>query len=80
VPAITIRGDRVRKEIVFRVENECPGPIAQPRGEAYGGMAILNRLGRLFEWRDMTFGFAGGKFVAEWRAPVSERGPAGQAD
>ena len=80
LPSVTIRGDRVRKEIVFRVENECPAPIAQPRGEAYGGMAILNRLGRLFEWRDVTFASADGRFVAEWRAPASERGSAGQAD
>jgi hypothetical protein len=80
LPTVTIRGDRVRKEIVFRVENQCPAPVAQPRGEAYGGMAILNRLGRLFEWRDMTFASADGRFVAEWRAPASERGSAGQAD
>jgi PAS domain-containing protein len=80
VPVVTIRGDRVRKEIAFRVENESSAAAAEPRGEAYGGMAILRRLGRLFEWRDMTFAHAGGKFVAEWRAPASERGAAGQAD
>ena len=80
VPSVTIGADRVRKEVVFRVENECPAAVVQPRGEAYGGMAILNRLGRLFEWRDMSFAFAERTFVAEWRAPATERGAAGQAD
>jgi hypothetical protein len=74
VPLVTIRGDRVRKEIAFQVENESSASAAEARGETYGGLAILRRLGRLFEWRDMTFGQAGGTFVAEWRAPASERG------
>jgi len=80
VPSVTIRADRIRKEIVFRVENE-PASTRQPSmGETYGGLAILKRLGSLFEWRDLTFTSADGTFVAEWRAPASERGAAGQAD
>jgi hypothetical protein len=55
-------------------------PLQEPAGEAYGGLAILKRLGTLFEWRDLTFTHAGGKFVAAWRASASERGAAGQAD
>lgn len=74
VPVVTIRGDRVRKEVVFRVENESASPAHEPRGEAYGGLAILKRLGTLFEWRDVNFAHVDGTFVAEWRAPASERG------
>jgi hypothetical protein len=74
VPVVTIRGDRVRKEVVFRVENASASPAHEPRGEAYGGLAILKRLGALFEWREVSFGHVDGKFVAQWRAPASERG------
>ncbi len=80
VPKMTIRGDRVRKEIAFRVENDTTGPVGEPRGDAYGGMSILRRLGALSEWREMRFEGSGDTFVAEWRAPASERGAAGQAD
>jgi PAS domain-containing protein len=80
VPLATIRGDLIRKEIAFRVENETVTPLQEPSGEAYGGLAILKRLATLFEWRDLTFTNAGGKFVVAWRAPASERGVAGQAD
>jgi PAS domain-containing protein len=73
VPVVMIRGDRVRKEIAFRVENDSGSPPHEPRGEAYGGLAILKRLGTLFEWREVSFGHANGKFAAEWRAPASER-------
>jgi hypothetical protein len=80
VPSVTIRADRIRKEIVFRVENEPASTRQASMGETYGGLAILKRLGSLFEWRDVTFTSADGTFVAEWRAPASERGAAGQAD
>ena len=80
VPTVTIRADRIRKEIVFRVENARASARQESMGETYGGLAILKRLGSLFEWRDLTFTTANGTFVAEWRAPASERGAAGQAD
>jgi hypothetical protein len=80
VPVVTVRGDRVRKEIAFRVENAAAPTALDPRGEAYGGLAILKRLGALFEWRDLLLAPAGGTFVAEWRAAATERGAAGQAD
>ena len=80
VPSVTVRGDRVRKEITFRVENSSASPGGEPRGETYGGLAILKRLGALFEWRDMTFAQTNGRFVAEWRAAATERGAAGQPD
>jgi len=80
VPVVTVRGDRVRKEIAFRVENESSSSNPEPRGEAYGGLAILKRLGALFEWRDMGFASTDGTFVAEWRAAATERGAAGQPD
>lgn len=80
VPIVTVRGDRVRREIAFRVENESSSSNPEPRGEAYGGLAILKRLGALFEWRDMRFASTDGTFVAEWRAAATERGAAGQPD
>jgi PAS domain-containing protein len=85
VPRVEVRCDPVRREIAFRVENltasdRPAGAAATVDGDAYGGVAILRALARLFEWRDLTFRSADGTFVVEWRVPASVRGPAGQAD
>jgi hypothetical protein len=80
VPSVTVRSDRVRKEMTFHVENASASRAGEPRGEAYGGLAILKRLGALFEWHDMKFEQTNGTFVAEWRAAATERGAAGQPD
>jgi PAS domain-containing protein len=81
VPRVDVRHDPVRREIAFRIENLTTGAGgAPPRGDAYGGLAMLRALARLFEWRDLTFRSADGAFTAEWRVPAGVRGPAGQAD
>jgi PAS domain-containing protein len=80
-PLVSIQADVVRREIVFRVENDTAnGATSEPLGDAYGGLAILRALARLFEWRDLSFTPAGDRFVASWRVAASVRGEADQAD
>jgi PAS domain-containing protein len=80
-PRLVVTADRVRQELLFRCENSAPAEAAPvtPRGDTYGGLAILQALARLFEWRDLTFGRepepdGASQFVVQWRIPASERG------
>ncbi|HKI06631.1 MAG TPA: hypothetical protein VKK31_31935 [Thermoanaerobaculia bacterium] len=82
-PALRIGLDRVRREIAFEVENDLrPGASDRSgeRGEAYGGRRILQRLARLFEWRDLTFEERETTYLVSWRVPASERGDPRRAD
>ncbi|HEX4961123.1 MAG TPA: hypothetical protein VF173_09830 [Thermoanaerobaculia bacterium] len=82
-PALRITFDRVRRELLFEAENdlrsETGGP-ARDRSESYGGRRILERLARLFEWRDLTFDRREAMYLVSWRVPASERGEPGRAD
>jgi hypothetical protein len=81
VPRLEVRADRVRRELVFQIENEQARPDERlPEGEPYGGLAILRAMARLFDWPDLTFQPAGDRFIVRWRVPVSDRGSAGQPD
>jgi hypothetical protein len=71
---VSVSHDPVRRELTFAVENVTDRASVDPRGETYGGLAILRALARLFEWRDLTFEARGGTFRAEWRVAVGERG------
>ncbi len=73
-PRVVIAHDPVRREVSFVVENVSDRAAVDPRGEAYGGLAILRALARLFEWRDLTFEARADTFRAEWRVAVGERG------
>jgi len=82
-PALRISLDRVRRELAFEVENELregPADRAADTGETYGGRRILERLARLFEWRDLAFEKEAATYRAAWRVPVSERGDPRKAD
>jgi PAS domain-containing protein len=82
-PAVRIALDRVRRELCFEVENPLPaepGGAARDRSESYGGRRILERLARLFEWRDLTFDHRAGTYHVTWRVPASERGDPRRAD
>jgi hypothetical protein len=85
-PVIDITLDRVRKELVFTAENrlrpgDAAGGQAPPAGEeTYGGRRILERLARLFDWRDLTFERGEATFLTTWRVPVSQRGDPRAAD
>jgi hypothetical protein len=95
-PELAIALDRVRKELVFTVENRVradwlaplaaadrPPAASAESGEdggGYGGRRILSRLARLFEWRELTMGRRGDDFVVSWRIAVSERGDPAKAD
>ena len=78
-PALRIALDRVRRELVFEVENEVRNG-AEGEGETYGGKSILKRLARLFEWRDLWFERREAGYVVSWRVPASERGEPRRAD
>jgi PAS domain-containing protein len=82
-PALRIALDRVRRELLFAVENElregAPEP-AEEREETYGGRRILTRLARLFEWRDLTWERRETTYRVSWRVPASERGDPHRAD
>jgi hypothetical protein len=70
--------DRVRRELVFDVANGVrPEQLARAEGDAYGGIAMLEAIARLSEWRDLRFESDAGTFRVTWRIPVSERGTAG---
>ena len=47
------------------------------RGDAYGGIALLATVARLFGWRALHFTPSPGRFRASWSIPVSERPAAG---
>lgn len=82
-PAVRIALDRVRRELYFEVENPLPaepGGAARDRSESYGGRRILERLARLFEWRDLTFDHRAATYHVTWRVPASERGDPRRAD
>jgi two-component sensor histidine kinase len=80
-PRVSIAGDPVRREMHVRVENRVrDGMTTSPSGDAYGGLAILEALARLFDWRDLTFNVSAGIFTAEWRIPASVKTGSGQPD
>ncbi len=79
-PALRVALDRVRRELAFEVENEVRVPFADSPGETYGGRGILQRLARLFEWRDLACERRGATYRVSWRVPVSERGDPRRAD
>lgn len=71
-PRVEIRCDRVRKELHLAIDNAID-PASRPgRGDAYGGLAIVRAMARLFEWREAACGPAGDRFVAHWSMPASE--------
>jgi PAS domain-containing protein len=82
-PALRIALDRVRRELLFEVENDLradPDGPARDRGESYGGRRILERLARLFEWQDLSFERRAGSYLVTWRVPASERGDPRRGD
>ncbi len=80
-PSLRIALDRVRRELVFEVENDLrPDPGNPDRGESYGGRRILERLARLFEWQDLSFERRAGSYLVTWRVPASERGDPRRGD
>jgi hypothetical protein len=79
VPTVTIRCDRVRKELEFIVENDRrDGPPAART--TYGGLAILEGMARLFGWRTFDARPRGLRFLVSWRAPLTRRDQPGQPD
>jgi hypothetical protein len=75
-PRVEIRCDRVRKELMLVVDNAIDAGSPAGRGDAYGGLAIVRAMARLFEWRELACGrdASGDRFVASWAMPASETG------
>jgi hypothetical protein len=67
----------VRKELTLVVDNAIDAGAPTGRGDAYGGLAIVRAMARLFEWREVACGpagAAGDRFIASWSMPASETG------
>ena len=82
-PSVSIALDRVRREIHFAVENELrPDDLggSDGGGGTYGGLAILSRMARLFDWQGPACERAAGTFRVTWSAPACERGDPRRAD
>ena len=79
IPQVTIQCDRVRRELVFRVDNDRRDGRAR-EGSKYGGLALLTGMARLFGWRDFAAGPDGSRFLVNWRAPLTRRDRPGQPD
>ncbi len=78
-PCVTIRCDRVKKELVFQVANDRRDARA-PAGSKYGGLALLEGMARLFGWRDFTAAPDGERFVVSWRVQITRRDQPGKPD
>jgi len=79
MPDVTIRCDRVKRELAFRVENERRDERARD-GSKYGGLALPTGMARLFGWREFSAGPDGVRFVVTWRAPLTRRDHPGKPD
>lgn len=75
-PSVSIALDRVRRELLFAVENEprAPEDDGARSDRPYSGRRILARLAHLFEWRDLRFESRAERYRVTWSVPVSERG------
>ena len=78
-PQVTIRCDRVKRELVCAVLNQRRDDRVRA-GSNYGGNALLTGMARLFGWREFTAGPDGPGFVVSWRAPLTRRDEPGQPD
>jgi two-component sensor histidine kinase len=80
-PRVEIRCDRVRKQLTLTVDNAIdPSPAPARAGDAYGGLAIVRAMARLFGWAELACGPSGDRFVAQWALPASESSARGDAD
>ena len=79
-PRVQIRCDRVRKQLVLTVDNAVAPALPARAGDAYGGLAIVRAMARLFGWAERACGPAGDRFIAEWALPASEGSGRGDAD
>jgi hypothetical protein len=79
-PRLSITCDRVRGELVCRLENHA-SPHAQSldRADAYGGMAIVRAMARLFDWPDLSWRQDGDRVSVTWAMPFGTR-RRGEAD
>jgi len=79
VPNVMIHCDRVKRELVFGVDNERRDDRARA-GSKYGGLALLTGMARLFGWSDFSAGPDGSRFLVTWRAPLTRRDQPGKPD
>ena len=79
IPEVTIHCDRVKRELVFTVDNERRDDRAR-QGSKYGGLALLTGMARLFGWREFSAGPNGSRFLVTWRAPLTRRDQPGKPD
>ena len=78
-PHVAVQCDRVRKELIFSVENRRRDDGPRPPSK-YGGLSLLSGMARLFGWKDFSAGADGVLFVVSWRAPLTRRDQTGKPD
>jgi hypothetical protein len=79
-PHVQLRCDRVRRELLFEVVNDRGAGARAEAGKAYGGLAMLRGMARLFGWREFEAGPVDGRFAVSWRSPVTRRDAPGKPD
>ena len=78
-PHVAVQCDRVRKELIFSVENRRRDGGPRPPSK-YGGLSLLSGMARLFGWKDFSAAADGVLFVVSWRAPLTRRDQPGKPD
>ena len=78
-PHVAVQCDRVRKELIFSVENRRRDDGPRPPSK-YGGLSLLSGMARLFGWKDFSAAADGVLFVVSWRAPLTRRDQPGKPD
>jgi PAS domain-containing protein len=78
-PRVVVRCDRVRNEAHFAVENERRTDRCSSGG-AYGGLALMRGMARLFGWREFSAAPQHSTFVVSWRVPLARRDQQGRPD
>jgi len=78
-PHVTMQCDRVRKELVFAIENRRRDDDRRPASKD-GSLTLLSGTARLFGWKEFNAAADGIRFVVAWRAPLTRRDQPGKPD
>lgn len=79
-PKLEIKYNLRRKELVFHMSNGIQQDSTGYQAKAYGGLAILNRLVKLFGWHPLDLKETEATFTTTWRVPASEIDPCQKID
>jgi PAS domain-containing protein len=78
-PTVSMRCDRVRKELAVTIANRAR-EAGRDTGSPYGGLSLLTGMARLFGWKEFAAEPRGDTFVVSWRAALTRRDRPGTPD